>query len=284
MEIKRIAVIGAGAMGTGIAYQAARFGIEVNLNDLKQEFIDKGKSKIKDMVKTGVERKKLDLKAAKAIIDGIHGVADLKEAVEDVDMVVEAIFEDMEVKKELFGKLDEYTKAETILATNTSSLSVTEIATATNRPDKVIGTHFFNPVYTMKLVEIVLGEKSSKETIETAIEFSKKLDKTPVKVKDSPGFIVNRILGALMGEAIKILQDGLATGRDIDTAMTLGANHPVGPLTLADFVGLDIAVATASTLHEGLGDCYATPKLLLEKVEKGELGMKSGKGFFEYTE
>ncbi len=284
MEIKRIAVIGAGAMGTGIAYQAARYGIEVNLNDIKQEFIDKGISKIKDMVKTGVERKKLDLKAAKTIIDGIHPFLDLKEAVKDVDMVVEAIFENMEVKKELFSKLDEYTKPETILATNTSSLSVTEIATATKRPDKVIGTHFFNPVYTMKLVEIVLGEKSSEETIKTAIEFSKTLDKTPVRVKDSPGFIVNRILGALMGEAIKILQDGLASGRDIDTAMQLGANHPVGPLTLADFVGLDIAAATATTLHEGLGDCYATPKLLLEKVEKGELGMKSGKGFFEYIE
>lgn len=283
MEIKRIAVIGAGAMGTGIAYQAARFGIEVNLNDIKQEFIDSGISKIKDMVKTGVERKKLDLKAAKAIIDGIRPIVDLKEAVKNVDMVVEAIFEDMEVKKELFGKLDEYTKPETILATNTSSLSVTEIAAATKRPGKVIGTHFFNPVYTMKLVEIVLGEESSDETIEIAIEFSKKLDKTPVKVKDSPGFIVNRILGALMGEAIRILQDGLASGRDIDTAMQLGANHPVGPLTLADYVGLDIAAATAKTLHKGLGDCYSTPKLLLEKVEKGELGMKSGKGFFEYT-
>ncbi|MFW9831156.1 MAG: 3-hydroxyacyl-CoA dehydrogenase family protein [Candidatus Thorarchaeota archaeon] len=282
--MKRIAVIGAGAMGTGIAYQAARFGLEVNLNDLKQEFINNGISKIKDMVKTGVERKKLDLKAAKSILDGIHPIVDLKEAVKDVDMVVEAIFENMKVKKELFGKLDEYANPRTILATNTSSLSVTEIATATKRPEKVIGTHFFNPVYTMKLVEIVLGAKSSEETIETAIEFSKQLDKTPVKVKDSPGFIVNRILGALMGEAIKILQDGLASGRDIDTAMQLGANHPVGPLTLADFVGLDIAAATANTLHSGLGDCYATPKLLLEKVEKGELGMKSGKGFFEYTE
>jgi 3-hydroxybutyryl-CoA dehydrogenase len=284
LEINRIAVIGAGAMGTGIAYQAARFGLEVTLNDIKQEFIDNGISKIKDMVKTGVERKKLDLKEAKAIIDGIKPHVDLKDAVKDADLVVEAIFENMKVKKELFAKLDEYTKPDAILATNTSSLSVTEIATATKRPEKVVGTHFFNPVYTMKLVEIVLGEKSSDDTIETAIEFAKRLDKTPVKVKDSPGFIVNRILGALMGEAIKILQEGLATGRDIDTAMTLGANHPVGPLTLADFVGLDIAAATANTLHLGLGDCYQTPKLLLEKVEKGELGMKSGKGFFEYTE
>ncbi|MDO8055301.1 MAG: 3-hydroxyacyl-CoA dehydrogenase NAD-binding domain-containing protein, partial [Candidatus Hermodarchaeota archaeon] len=181
MEIKRIAVIGAGAMGTGIAYQAARFGIEVNLNDIKDEFIAKGINSIKSMVKTGVDKGKLDLKDAKAIVDGIKKVVDLKEAVQDVDMVVEAIFENMEVKKDLFKKLDEYAKPHTILATNTSSLSVTEIASATKRPDKVVGTHFFNPVYTMKLVEIVIGEKSSEETIETAIAFSKKLDKTPVK-------------------------------------------------------------------------------------------------------
>ncbi|MFX0168259.1 MAG: 3-hydroxyacyl-CoA dehydrogenase family protein [Candidatus Hodarchaeota archaeon] len=280
--MKRIAVIGAGAMGTGIAYQAARFGIEVNLNDIKQEFISNGINKIKSMVKTGVDKGKLDLKGAKTIIDGIKPALDLKEAVKDVDMVVEAIFENMEVKKELFKKLDEFTKPDTILATNTSSLSVSEIATATKRPDKVIGTHFFNPVYTMKLVEIVLGDKTSEETIEAAIAFSKTLDKTPVKVKDSPGFIVNRILIPVLTEAVKILQEGLATEEDIDTAMSLGANFPAGPLQLADFVGLDIARATAETLERGLGKCYAPPKLLVEKVDKGELGMKSGKGFYEY--
>jgi 3-hydroxybutyryl-CoA dehydrogenase len=283
LEIKRIAVIGAGAMGTGIAYQAARFGIEVNLNDIKDEFITKGINNIKSMVKTGVDKGKLDLKDAKAIVEGIKKAIDLKEAVKDVDMVVEAIFENMGVKKELFKKLDEYTKPDTILATNTSSLSVTEIASATKRPDKVVGTHFFNPVYTMKLVEIVIGEKSSDETIETAIAFSKKLDKTPVKVKDSPGFIVNRVLIPVLTEAVKIFQEGLATAEDIDTAMQLGANFPAGPLQLADFVGLDIARATAETLEKGFGKCYAPPKLLVEKVDKGELGMKSGKGFYEYT-
>jgi 3-hydroxybutyryl-CoA dehydrogenase len=282
MEINRIAVIGAGAMGTGIAYQAARFGIEVNLNDIKQEFITNGINKIKSMVKTGVDKGKLVLKDAKTIVDGIKPVLDLEEAVKDVDMVVEAIFENMKVKKELFEKMDNAAKPDTILATNTSSLSITEIASATKRPEKVVGTHFFNPVYTMKLVEIVVGEKTSEETIETATAFSKKLDKTPVRVKDSPGFIVNRILIPVLTEAVKILQEGLATAEDIDTAMSLGANFPAGPLQLADFVGLDIARATAETLEHGLGDCYAPPKLLVEKVDKGELGMKSGKGFYEY--
>jgi 3-hydroxybutyryl-CoA dehydrogenase len=282
MEINRIAVIGAGAMGTGIAYQAARFGIEVNLNDIKQEFITNGINKIKSMVKTGVDKGKLDLKDAKTIVDGIKPVLDLEEAVKDVDLVVEAIFENMKVKKELFEKMDKVTKPDTILATNTSSLSITEIASATKRPEKVVGTHFFNPVYTMKLVEIVVGEKTSEDTIKMATTFSKKLDKTPVRVKDSPGFIVNRILIPVLTEAVKILQEGLATAEDIDTAMSLGANFPAGPLQLADFVGLDIARATAETLEHGLGGCYAPPKLLVEKVDKGELGMKSGKGFYEY--
>ena len=282
MAVNRIAVIGAGAMGTGIAYQAARMGIEVNLNDMKQEFLDKGMSKIKDMVRTGVDKGKIQLKEAKSLLDLIHPMVDVEACVKDVDMVIEAIFEDMKVKKELFAKIDKVAKPKTVLASNTSSLSVSEMATATKRPEKVVGTHFFNPVYTMKLVEIVVAEKTSEDTITAAIEFSKQMGKTPVKVKDSPGFIVNRILGALMGEAIKIYQEGLATAEDIDTAMQLGANHPVGPLTLADFVGLDIARATAETLHKGYGDCYAVPKLLQEKVEKGELGMKSGKGFHEY--
>ena len=282
MEIKRIAVIGAGLMGTGIAYQAARFGIEVNLNDIKQEFIANGMNKIKSMVKTGVDKGKIDLKAAKSIVDGIKPVLDVTEAVKDVDMVVEAIFENMEAKKELFKKIDAAARPETILASNTSSLSISEMASVTSRPEKFIGTHFFSPVPAMKLVEVVVGDKSSDDTIETAIAFSNKLDKTPVKVKDSPGFIVNRILIPVLTEAVKILQEGLASAEDIDTAMSLGANFPAGPLQLADFVGLDIARATAETLERGFGSCYAPPKLLVEKVDKGELGMKSGRGFYEY--
>ena len=282
MEIKRIAVIGAGLMGTGIAYQAARFGIEVNLNDIKQEFITNGMNKIKSMVKTGVDKGKIDLKAAKSIVDGIKPVLDVTEAVKDVDMVVEAIYENMEAKKELFKKIDAAAQPETILASNTSSLSISEMASVTSRPEKFIGTHFFSPVPAMKLVEVVVGDKSSDDTIETAVAFSKKLDKTPVKVKDSPGFIVNRILIPVLTEAVKILQEGLASAEDIDTAMSLGANFPAGPLQLADFVGLDIARATAETLERGFGACYAPPKLLGEKVDKGELGMKSGKGFYEY--
>jgi 3-hydroxybutyryl-CoA dehydrogenase len=282
LAITRIAVIGAGAMGSGIAYQAARCGMEVNLTDVKQEFLDKGMSGIKNMVRTGVDKGKIALKDAKELLDHIHPILDLTECVKDVDLVVEAVFENMKVKKELFAKMDAAADSRTILASNTSSLSITEIATATKRPDKVVGTHFFNPVYTMKLVEVVIGKSTSNETIEAAIAFSNQLQKTPVKVKDSPGFIVNRVLIPVLTEAVKILQEGLATREDIDTAMTLGANFPAGPLQLADFVGLDIARATAETLAKGFGECYAPPKLLVEKVEKGELGMKSGKGFFEY--
>jgi len=281
-EISRIAVVGAGAMGTGIAYQAARFGIEVNLNDQTQEYLDRGMSRIKDMIKTGVDKGKITLKDAKAILDRIHPILDLSECVKDVDFVVEAIYENMQAKKELFAKVDQAARPDTILASNTSSLSITEIATATKRPDKVVGTHFFNPVYTMKLVEIVVGKETSEETVEAAMAFARKLDKEPVRVKDSPGFIVNRILIPVLLEAVKILQEGLASAEDIDKAMMLGANFPAGPLRLADFVGLDIAKATADTLERGLGKCYAAPKLLVEKVERGELGMKSGKGFYEY--
>ncbi len=283
MEIKRIAVIGAGAMGTGIAYQAARFGIEVNLTDREEEYVNKGISTIKGYVKDGVTRGKLDLKGAKAILDRIHKTVDLEACVKDVDMVIEAVYEDMKVKQELFTKIEAVARPDTIFATNTSSLSISEMAASTKRPDKVVGIHFFNPVYTMKLVEIVVGKETSEETIEAATKFAQKLDKTTVRCKDSAGFIVNRILGALMGEAFKILQEGLATAEDIDTAMQLGANHPVGPLTLADYVGLDIARAVAETLNRAYGDCYATPKILVDMVEKGLLGMKSGEGFHKYT-
>ena len=282
MAFKRIAVIGAGAMGSGIAYQAARNGIEVNLNDMKQEFLDKGITSIKNMVRTGVDKGKIALKDAKALLDMIHPVLDLKQSVKDVDIVIEAIYENMQAKKDLWAKIDAAARPDTIFATNTSSLSITEMATAVKRQDKVVGTHWFNPPYTMQLVEIVIGKKTSPQTIEAAVAFGTQLQKTPVKVKDSPGFIVNRILAPMMGEAMRLVQDGIASAEDIDTAMRLGANFPVGPLQLADYVGLDIAKATAETLGKGLGPCYTPPKILAEKVEKGELGMKSGKGFFTY--
>jgi 3-hydroxybutyryl-CoA dehydrogenase len=282
MAVKRIAVIGAGAMGSGIAYQAARNGIEVNLNDMKQEFLDKGVSSIKNMVRTGVDKGKIALKDAKALLDLIHPVLDIKETVKDVDVVVEAIYENMQAKKDLWARIDAAARPDTLFATNTSSLSITEMATSVKNPSKFIGTHFFNPVYTMQLVEIVIGKKTSPQSIEAAIAFATQMQKTPVKVKDSPGFIVNRILAPMMGEAIRLVQDGIASPEDIDTAMRLGANFPVGPLQLTDYVGLDIAKATAETLGKGLGPCYQPPKLLVEKVEKGELGMKSGRGFFQY--
>jgi 3-hydroxybutyryl-CoA dehydrogenase len=283
LEIKRIAVIGAGAMGTGIAYQAARFGIEVHLNDREEKYINDGISKIKGFVKDGVNRGKLDLKEAKAILDLIHKAPDLEACVKDADLIIEAVYEDMKVKQELFDKIEAAARPDAIFATNTSSLSVTEMAASTKRPAKFVGIHFFNPVYTMKLVEIVVGKETSEETIKIATKFAQKLDKTCVRCKDSAGFIVNRILGALMGEAFKIYQEGLATAEDIDTAMQLGANHPVGPLTLADYVGLDIAKAVAETLHQAFGDCYTTPKVLVDMVESGKLGMKSGEGFHKYT-
>lgn len=287
MEIKKVAVIGAGAMGTGIAYVCTTKGYEVSIRDINEDLVKRGTGKIREMIATGVNRGKLTPKEAQEIMKRIKGTTDVTEAVKDADLVIEAVFEDMELKKKLFKELDEICPKHTILASNTSTLSITEMASATKRPDKVIGIHFFNPAYTMKLIEIISGKQTSEETRKIATDFSVSLEKEPVQVKDTPGFIVNRILGAALGEAIYLLEEGTASAEDIDKAVVLGLNWPMGPLQLADFVGLDVVYHSGKSVAKALGEDYqrkrSQPSKLLEKmVKEGHLGMKTRKGFYEY--
>lgn len=287
MEIKKVAVVGAGAMGTGIAYLFATKGYEVSIRDINEDLVKRGTGKIREMIATGVNRGKLTPKEAQETMKRIKGTTDLAEAVRDADLVIEAVFEDMNLKKKLFKELDEACPQHAILSSNTSTLSITEMGSATKRPDKVIGLHFFNPAYTMKLIEVISGKQTSEETRKIATEFSVSLEKEPVQVKDTPGFIVNRILGAALGEAIYLLEEGIASAEDIDKAVALGLNWPMGPLQLADFVGLDVVYHSGKSVAEALGEDYlrkrSQPSKLLEKMVKdGRLGMKTRKGFYEY--
>jgi 3-hydroxybutyryl-CoA dehydrogenase len=281
--ISKVTVIGIGAMGSGIAYVSAWNGYNVKVRDVSQEFVDYGMNKIRQSVMTGIDKGKLSPVEGEKVLKNIHATTDLKEAAEDADLVIEAVFEKMEVKKEVFSELDNICPEHTILASNTSTLSISEIASVTQRPQSVIGMHFFNPVPAMKLVEIVMGEKTSEDIYNAAEEFCKSIGKTTVRAKDSPGFIVNRILVPTMNEAMKLVDSGIATKEDVDKAMMLGANFPMGPFALADYVGLDVAFAATTTLYNALGDCYTPSKTLKELVENGHLGMKTGKGFYEYA-
>jgi len=282
MPIMHVTVIGAGAMGSGIAYVSAVNGYDVAIMEPTKELLEKGLKRIKDNVIVGVNKGKLTPKQAHEIMARIKSFADIHEAVRSADLVVEAVFEEMNVKKDVFKKVDASAPAHTILASNTSSLSITEMASVTKRPAQVVGLHFFNPVPAMKLVEVVMGEKTSEDTRRVVDEFARSLGKEPVTVKDSPGFIVNRVLGPMLNEVVYILHEGKATPEDIDKAMVLGTNMPMGPLRLADYVGLDIALATIETLHKAFGEKYKPCSLLVEKVKAGHLGMKTGKGFYEY--
>ena len=287
MEIKKVAVIGSGAMGTGIAYVCAIKGYEVSIRDINEDLVKRGTGKIREMIATGVNRGKLTPKEAQETMKRIKGTTDIAEALKDADLVIEAVFEDMNLKKKIFKELDETCPPHTILASNTSTLSITEMASATKRPDKVVGIHFFNPAYTMKLIEVISGKQTSEETRKIATDFSVSLEKEPVQVKDTPGFIVNRILGAALGEAIYLLEEGTASAEDIDKAVVLGLNWPMGPLQLADFVGLDVVYHSGKSVAEALGEDYqrkrSQPSKLLEKmVKEGRLGMKARKGFYEY--
>jgi len=282
LKIERIAVIGCGAMGSGIAYVSALTGYTVRVVEQNEDLLENGLKRIREHVITGVNKGKLAPKQAEETMKKIKGTTRLSEAVENVDLAMEAVFEDMDVKKKLFAELDKTCPAQTILASNTSSLSISEMASATKRPDKVIGIHFFNPVPAMKLVEIVMGTNTSEETRGLAEAFAKSLGKETVTVKDSPGFIVNRVLGPILNEVTYLLYEGKATAEDIDKAMMLGLNHPMGPLRLADYVGLDIGLATIETLHKAFGDKYKPCPLLVEMVKSGNLGIKTGKGFYEY--
>ncbi len=281
--INKMTVIGIGAMGSGIAYVSAWNGYTVKIRDVSQEFVDRGMNMIRQSVMTGIDKGKLSPVDGEKMLKNITATTDMKEAAADADIVIEAVFENMKVKKEVFSELDSICPEHTILASNTSTLSISEIASATNRPERVIGMHFFNPVPAMKLVEIGVGEKTSEETYTAVEEVCKNLKKTTVKAKDSPGFIVNRILLPTLNEAMKLVDSGVATKEDVDKAMMLGANFPMGPFALADYVGLDVAYAAITTMYEAFGDYYKPSETLKNLVENGHIGMKSGKGFYEYT-
>lgn len=284
MEIKKIAVIGAGLMGSGIAQTAAQSGFQVNLMDVEQRFVDKGISTIEKNLNRSVEKGKMSQGEADTIRGRISGTLSLAEAASDVDVVIEAVIERMDLKKALYTDLDPVAPEHTIFATNTSGLSITELASCTRRADRFIGMHFFNPVPVMKLVEIIRGFATSNETVAVIKSLTQKMGKTGIEVLEAPGFVVNRILVPMITEAIFVLQEGLASAAEIDEGMKLGANHPMGPLALADLVGLDTLLNVQQHLYEEFGDSKYRPPVLLKKmVRAGNLGRKSGKGFYDYT-
>lgn len=280
--MEKIFVIGAGTMGAGIVQAFAQKGYEVIVRDIKDEFVERGIAGINKGLSKLVAKGKITEEDKEAILSRITGTTDLSLA-EDCDLVIEAAVENMEIKKSIFAELDAICKESTILASNTSSLSITEVASATKRPDKVIGMHFFNPAPIMKLVEVIRGIATSQETFDAVKNLSVAIGKEPVEVAEAPGFVVNRILIPMINEATFILQEGIASVEDIDTSMKYGANHPMGPLALGDLIGLDVCLAIMDVLYNETGDSkYRASSLLRKYVRAGYLGRKTGKGFYNY--
>ncbi len=281
--MKNIAVIGAGTMGNGIAHTFAQFGYKVALIDIAQDSLDRGIATITKNLDRQVSKEKISEDDKTATLANITTFTSMSGGVSGVDLVVEAATENLDLKLEIFRNLDSMTSDNTILATNTSSISITKIAAETSRPDKVIGMHFMNPVPIMKLIEIIRGYSTSDEVTDLIMETSRKLNKVPVEVNDYPGFVANRILMPMINEAIITLNEGVAGVEEIDTVMKLGMAHPMGPLQLADFIGLDVCLAIMEVLHEGLGNSkYAPCPLLVNMVMAGKLGVKSKEGFYSW--
>ncbi len=281
-DIKRIAVVGSGTMGNGIAQVCAATNFQVDLIDVKQELVDRAVAVITKSLDRMLKKEKITEDDKKAILGRITPTTDLA-AARNAQLVIEAVTEDLGVKLDVFKKLEDLCGPDTIFASNTSSLPITQLAAATSRPDRFIGMHFMNPVPMMKLIEVIRGIATTDDTYDTVSELSKRLGKTPVEVNDFPGFVANRILMPMINEAIFALMEGVATVEAIDEVMKLGAAHPMGPLTLADFIGLDVCLAILEVMHEGLGDPKYRPCPLLRKmVHAGYLGRKSGRGFYVY--
>lgn len=282
MTVEKVMVVGAGQMGSGIAQVCAQAGYKVLLNDLKLEFVERGLGVINKNLTRNVDKGRLTEEQKQEVLNNLTPSIDLQDASE-VDLVIEAAVENMEIKAKIFAQLDEIAPEHTILASNTSSLPITEIAAVTKRPEKVIGMHFMNPVPVMKLVEIIRGLATADEVYQVIEDMTKTLNKVPVEVNDFPGFVSNRVLMPMINEAIYTLYEGVATKEAIDEVMKLGMNHPMGPLTLADFIGLDTCLYIMETLHDGFGDDKYRPCPLLRKyVKAGWLGKKTGRGFYVY--